>query len=691
MQIKSHTLVCVFLILLVSCTEDEIGRPYPRVITEGVSNVSEKGAVFKGRISSYGKEEISSIGFVWSLKSSPNLNSSTDEMVYMSLDDVKGNQFQFELRSTLEPDEKYWVRAFATQGDLRIFGDTTSFISSGSFSNPVVQNFEPKSGTDSTEIIISGEGFSHKPSENLVFFNSLQASVVESNTEELKVLVPAGIETRESSLKVLVTGNEFEVDGKFIREAPEIISVSPIKSACGTAITINGSNFSTLESGNKVYFGDIPAQVVSYSSGKIIAIVPNGLSPDPLKIRVEVAGQMSISSTNFDSESPIVSSFSPTSGTDNDEITIVGSNFGNSPEGVKVFFDELEANVVSVISNKIIATVPANISTSEVDLIVEVGCSAPDVSAVKFHRLAPEITDFNPKSVSCSEIVTITGSNFGTALNANKVLINGNEVTIIGATSNALEVLVPIGVDGSYNIQVITASQADISDEQLEIVSDALCAKNLIAFYPFNGNANDESNNSNHGVVNGAILTTDRNGEQDAAYQFDGINDYISLGTSNVFSLGEYSEFTISVWILNYTATIANNKSETVFSKYISAGNNRIYDLYLVSDHNLRFAAWENGASSNRNSVENPVDNNWNHLAIVNDGNDYIFYLNSTEVARTSKTFEIKTSGSTSVETLLGALRFSKTNYDGPFNGKIDDFMLFNRALSASEIVTLYD
>ena len=42
----------------------------------------------------------------------------------------------------------------------------------------------------------------------------------------------------------------------------------------------------------------------------------------------------------------------------------------------------------------------------------------------------------------------------------------------------------------------------------------------LVAYYPFNGNANDESGNGNHGTVNGATLANDQNGNENKAYEF---------------------------------------------------------------------------------------------------------------------------------------------------------------------------
>jgi hypothetical protein len=68
----------------------------------------------------------------------------------------------------------------------------------------------------------------------------------------------------------------------------------------------------------------------------------------------------------------------------------------------------------------------------------------------------------------------------------------------------------------------------------------------LVGWWPFNGNANDESGNGNNGTVNGATLTTDRNGVANSAYSFDGINDLIIAGTNGIPITTAIS---ISVWI----------------------------------------------------------------------------------------------------------------------------------------------
>ena len=67
----------------------------------------------------------------------------------------------------------------------------------------------------------------------------------------------------------------------------------------------------------------------------------------------------------------------------------------------------------------------------------------------------------------------------------------------------------------------------------------------LVAYYPFNGNANDESGNGNHGSVHGATLTVDRCGMPDRAYRFNG-SDYIDLGNGTVNVAGD---LTLSLWV----------------------------------------------------------------------------------------------------------------------------------------------
>ncbi len=71
-------------------------------------------------------------------------------------------------------------------------------------------------------------------------------------------------------------------------------------------------------------------------------------------------------------------------------------------------------------------------------------------------------------------------------------------------------------------------------------------ANGLVGWWPFNGNANDESGNGNNGTVNGSESTLDRFGNLNMAYNFDGVDDNIIIPHNQ--SLNSYP-LTVNVWL----------------------------------------------------------------------------------------------------------------------------------------------
>jgi hypothetical protein len=69
----------------------------------------------------------------------------------------------------------------------------------------------------------------------------------------------------------------------------------------------------------------------------------------------------------------------------------------------------------------------------------------------------------------------------------------------------------------------------------------------LVGWWPFNGNANDESGNGNHGTVNGATLAADRFGNAGKAYSFDG-SDLITVLNNSSLNIQPSNGFSVSIW-----------------------------------------------------------------------------------------------------------------------------------------------
>jgi hypothetical protein len=137
---------------------------------------------------------------------------------------------------------------------------------------------------------------------------------------------------------------------------------------------------------------------------------------------------------------------------------------------------------------------------------------------------------FNLTATSSSGLtVTYTSSN------PNVATVLGSLVTIVGEGSTT-----------------ITASQAGDSNwnaatsvTQTLTIQPAI-NRGLVAYYPFNGNANDESGNGRNGAVTKAVLTLDRTGTTNRAYQFNGSNNRIVV--SGATWPGGNSDRSVVVW-----------------------------------------------------------------------------------------------------------------------------------------------
>jgi hypothetical protein len=80
----------------------------------------------------------------------------------------------------------------------------------------------------------------------------------------------------------------------------------------------------------------------------------------------------------------------------------------------------------------------------------------------------------------------------------------------------------------------------------------------LVAYYPFNGNANDASGNGHHGTVHGATLTEDRLRNQNSAYNFDGVDDYIISRNINIPT----DSFSYILWFKATSNLISSGKRQ---------------------------------------------------------------------------------------------------------------------------------
>lgn len=227
-------------------------------------------------------------------------------------------------------------------------------------------------------------------------------------------------------------------------------------------------------------------------------------------------------------------------------------------------------------------------------------------------------------------------------------------------------------------------SQTSSYTDTCNNVSGSL-TQGLVGYWPFCGNANDDSDNGNNGTVNGATLTTDRFGNSNSAYSFDGVNDEIHIGQLNLTS--------------NYSISFWSNINNSQFQYPIGFGVNQTNTVDLFKGYGIGYSSTVSqcpGLTSSKYFVFDAVStcnnfiecNNiispsqWNHVVMTKNGNLVSIYINGTiENSNTNLNLQ-------GIINLYFGVRSDLFAY---FNGKLDDIGIWNRALTPSEVTQLYN
>jgi uncharacterized protein (TIGR02145 family) len=219
-----------------------------------------------------------------------------------------------------------------------------------------------------------------------------------------------------------------------------------------------------------------------------------------------------------------------------------------------------------------------------------------------------------------------------------------------------------------------------------------LPANGLVGWWPFNGNANDESGNGNHGTVNGATLTADRFGNAGKAYDFSNPTDLIEINRTQK-NINAYS-------VIGWFKKSNGSSGGTFFVGSRFPTND--YGLLLGLDNDLLLAfGAENGPNSvwTYSSGSEFVDNKW-HLfcAIFNstegsiiDTSNLTIFIDNIPLIKEQRVWgnqaNVISPVNNNINTIIGNYTY---NQNGSFKGILDDIAIYNRALTQQEITALY-
>ena len=194
----------------------------------------------------------------------------------------------------------------------------------------------------------------------------------------------------------------------------------------------------------------------------------------------------------------------------------------------------------------------------------------------------------------------------------------------------------------------------------------------LVGYWPFNGNANDESGNGNNGTVSGAILINDRNGNPNSAYSFNGssrieVSPFNYLIGNNPFSVSFWTYPIGGGWMI---ACGQLNNGQGFDAGDNNAGSTNFHTHIYKFDHT---------------SSLTPISlNTWTHLTIIFTGTRMKVYKNSVLSMDDPVDY-------VAANLQPGILRFGQQLiFNEYFNGQLDDIRIYNRVLSDSEVQYLY-
>ncbi|MBK9317765.1 MAG: hypothetical protein IPM91_02260 [Bacteroidetes bacterium] len=209
----------------------------------------------------------------------------------------------------------------------------------------------------------------------------------------------------------------------------------------------------------------------------------------------------------------------------------------------------------------------------------------------------------------------------------------------------------------------------------------------LVGYWPFCGNANDESGNGNNGIVSGATLAPDRQGTPNSAYTFNGVNSKITIPDNNVYDNQNYS---IGFWYKFSTPSTpgsgGNNVNPGIISR-VANSSNVTYDNWVVYEAVtlVGFGSGVGGASGVSGTPTGQNNGQWKHVVFSVGADSIRCYVNGLKTSSSLK------GGNLTFNNYDIVIGRSSSTYWKAFQGDIDDLALWNRALNDQEVLIYYN
>jgi hypothetical protein len=222
-------------------------------------------------------------------------------------------------------------------------------------------------------------------------------------------------------------------------------------------------------------------------------------------------------------------------------------------------------------------------------------------------------------------------------------------------------------------------------------VPDYVPTEGLVGYWLLNGDANDESQNGNHGTIFGAEATADRLGNPNNALHFT-VSSSAGWGSAQdrvVISnptIPDNNSFTMSSWVkLETKPSPFSNRPHSIMGRWDGNGVSVFrYQLRYDGDIATQLVGGDSDYVFMAGSISYDV---WSHVITTYDGETLRHFVNGSLVGVESLDIVINTS---STDLTFGEIHMGNGHWY-MFSGTMDDCGYWNRALTEEEILGLYN
>ena len=218
----------------------------------------------------------------------------------------------------------------------------------------------------------------------------------------------------------------------------------------------------------------------------------------------------------------------------------------------------------------------------------------------------------------------------------------------------------------------------------------------LIGYYPFTGNANDASGNNNNGTVNGSILTTDRFGSINNAYDFSSnTTNNITISGINETSILQYS---VTGWFEKNSGSAGTEGN--IFGQSNPCSGPGGLRFLIGSTNEAQWGAEFQSCSSmwSLTNGQNYADNTWHFFTVTFNAtaglitfNEFKIYIDNVLISQSQYSQGTLSNVVAPITNTLGTILGNSTSNNDNFQGKLDDIRIYNRVLDSAEMNAIYN